>query len=127
LPKSAISSGLSEAVKIQIAKGPLEFLKFRTAYDKYNLSSEPSTLIEIVRMSLASKKWFIEIDEFDKKERQLLNYGHSFGHALESASDMTLPHGLAVGVGILVANSLVPQNDYVNDINEVVWKILIKS
>lgn len=56
-----------------------------------------------MRLCLNSKKWFVEVDEFDVKERQLLNFGHSFGHALESATDYQVPHGIAVALGILAA------------------------
>ena len=38
----------------------------------------------MVLLSLKSKKWFIETDEFDQKERLLLNFGHTFGHAIET-------------------------------------------
>jgi 3-dehydroquinate synthase len=55
---------------------------------------------------LQLKKWFIEVDEFDQKERQLLNFGHTFGHALETATDFRVPHGIAVAMGILAAGLL---------------------
>ena len=58
---------------------------------------------QIIELCLKAKKWFIEIDEFDQKERLLLNYGHTFGHALESALDFSLSHGVAVGIGMMVA------------------------
>ncbi len=60
----------------------------------------------IIRVSLGAKKWFIEIDEFDRAERLQLNLGHTFGHALEGASGYRLAHGVAVGVGILCSLAL---------------------
>jgi 3-dehydroquinate synthase len=57
----------------------------------------------ILSKVLRTKKWFIEVDEFDKKERQLLNFGHTFGHALEVASDHAFPHGIAVAIGMKAA------------------------
>ena len=122
-----ISSGLCEAVKIQIAKGPSEFRSFEEIYTNYSNDADVNDLVLIAKESLKSKKWFIEVDEFDKKERKLLNYGHSFGHALESATSMMLPHGLAIGVGMIVANSLVPENGYLSTVNLVVSDILKKS
>jgi 3-dehydroquinate synthase len=122
-----IACGLCEAVKIQIARGPIEFVSFDDLYSQYQSHPSPSALIEIARLSLVVKKWFIEIDEFDKKERKLLNYGHTFGHALESASHMGIPHGLAVGVGMLVANSLVTSTGYVEQINNLTKNILLQS
>ena len=52
------------------------------------------------------KRDFIEEDEFDRGRRNLLNYGHCFGHALEAASDFAIPHGLAVVVGMRLADLL---------------------
>jgi 3-dehydroquinate synthase len=95
-------SGLFEAVKICYAKGPESFLD----YLKISAASDPipgQDLENLVLISLESKKWFVEIDEFDRKERQLLNFGHSFGHAIESATGFELRHGLAVGIGMLAA------------------------
>ena len=60
-------------------------------------------LADVIALSLEAKKWFIEIDEFDKAERLLLNFGHTFGHALEAASDFGVSHGIAVGLGMLAA------------------------
>jgi 3-dehydroquinate synthase len=57
----------------------------------------------MVALSLGAKKWFVEVDEFDQNERLLLNFGHSFGHALESCSAYQVTHGVAVGVGCLSA------------------------
>ena len=58
----------------------------------------------IMRRSLEIKKAMIEIDEFDRGPRNVFNYGHSFGHALESAVGYALPHGIAVSYGIDLAN-----------------------
>ena len=54
---------------------------------------------------LLAKKWFIEIDELDRAERRILNFGHTFGHALEAATGYALPHGVAVAVGVLGATA----------------------
>ena len=66
-------------------------------------------LTRLVAHSLRAKKWFIEIDEFDQKERLLLNFGHTFGHAIEGASRYAISHGIAVGLGILCAIAFVRQ------------------
>ena len=54
----------------------------------------------VMGLSLGAKKWLIEADEFDHAERLLLNFGHTFGHALEGASHYRLSHGVAVGVAV---------------------------
>jgi 3-dehydroquinate synthase len=50
-------------------------------------------------------KYFIEEDEFDTGIRKLLNFGHSFGHALESTSGYQIPHGVAVLIGMMAATN----------------------
>lgn len=106
-----IIGGLVEAVKICFAKEPRpsenddldqfdQYLKLNAKFPLTNLVG-----IQVVIQALRTKKWFIEVDEFDKKERLLLNYGHTFGHALEASSQYAIAHGPAVAIGILAANS----------------------
>lgn len=59
-----------------------------------------------IEEALDIKRRVVEIDEFDKTERHKFNFGHTFGHALESTSSYTIPHGLAVMVGMDIANYL---------------------
>ena len=60
----------------------------------------------LILNSLESKRWFIEIDEFDRNERLLLNFGHTFGHAMEGASHYAIAHGIGVGLGIECAMAM---------------------
>ena len=57
-----------------------------------------------IRKGLEIKKKIIEADEFESDLRRVLNYGHSFGHALEAYTKHGVPHGKAVIWGIDVAN-----------------------
>ncbi len=95
------AGGLCEAAKIAFARGGGVFR------DYLDLDPRPSmdeaVLAKVVHLSLKAKQWFIEIDEFDRKERLTLNFGHTFGHAIESASDFAINHGAAVGLGMLCA------------------------
>jgi 3-dehydroquinate synthase len=101
LPTDQRASGLIEAAKICFCRGPESFEKHLS----YNPSPDITTesLQQVILNSLLAKKHFIEIDEFDKKERLLLNFGHTFGHAIEGATHYAIPHGIAVGLGILCA------------------------
>ena len=99
-PKEIIG-GLAEAVKICYARGTDVFEKYLELDPLYPLSGEQG--VQVVFSALLAKKWFIEIDEFDQSERLLLNYGHTFGHALEASSNFELAHGIAVALGMLVA------------------------
>ena len=59
-----------------------------------------------VRKSLEVKKAVIEADEYEANYRRVLNYGHSFGHALEAITHHEIPHGLAVAWGLDLINYL---------------------
>ena len=48
----------------------------------------------------------IEIDPTEKNQRRMLNYGHTMGHAVESASGFDLLHGEAVAIGMVMANAV---------------------
>src|SRR5205807_1854015 len=57
-----------------------------------------------IAVALSVKLRYVKLDEFDKGPRNLLNYGHCFGHALEAASGFRIPHGQAVVAGMILAN-----------------------
>jgi 3-dehydroquinate synthase len=106
-PKEIIG-GLAEAVKICYARGTDVFEKYLELDPQYPLGGEKG--VKVVFSALLAKKWFIEIDEFDQSERLLLNYGHTFGHALEASSNFELAHGVAVALGMLVATQFADLN-----------------
>ena len=93
------SAGLAEASKICFCKGADEFQKFLNMPS----SKSPKYLSQMLPLVLNAKKWFVEIDEFDHSERKQLNFGHTFGHALEVGSSYGIAHGLAVASGIKAA------------------------
>jgi 3-dehydroquinate synthase len=101
LPIDQRVSGMIEAVKICFCRGAEAFDRHLSHLPE--LETNTVDLEEIILNSLLAKKWFIEIDEFDKNERLLLNFGHTFGHAIEGASHYAVSHGIAVGLGILCA------------------------
>lgn len=105
LPARDIDSGLFEAIKILFAYNIKDELLAREL-NIFKLKNIKQNLTKIIGYTLKAKKWFIEIDELDKKERQLLNFGHCFGHAIESASNYVIPHGISVGLGMLWSLSL---------------------
>jgi len=72
----------------------------------HRLLADRGLLVEFIKESLAIKKSVIEIDEFDKGERNKFNYGHTFGHALETVTNYGIKHGQAVTVGMDLANYL---------------------
>lgn len=104
LSRDQLVAGLCEAAKICFCRGAEAFASYRALAPGLAMDERPLT--EVIALSLASKKWFIEIDEFDRAERLLLNFGHTFGHALEGATHYAVSHGVAVGIGILMELAL---------------------
>jgi len=97
-----IFSGIGEMIKIHAICSPESFNLISDSYEK--ILSNPLVMEEFIFNSLAMKKKLIEIDEFDQGPRNVLNYGHSFGHAIESATNFGIPHGIAVTIGMDIAN-----------------------
>lgn len=95
--------GLLEAVKICFASDCSAFDAYLAIADRGDLLEDNKSLAAIIALSLSTKKRFIEEDEFDNGIRLLLNFGHTFGHALEGASGYRISHGVAVGLGMLAA------------------------
>ena len=96
-------SGLGEVVKLHIMGGREKAEHLATLLPGIK-EHDAAALMEAIRASLSIKLEYIADDEFDSGRRNLLNYGHCFGHALESVSKYAIPHGQAVVVGMLFAN-----------------------
>lgn len=86
-------------------KMPLDLiLKYKKKYleSDFKESLDLNFLNQIICRSVKIKLEFIENDEHDLAKRQLLNLGHTIGHAVEKLSGYSYPHGKAVAFGILV-------------------------
>lgn len=62
--------------------------------------------LDVIHDNMSIKLGYMKGDEFDLGRRNLLNYGHCFGHALETSSNYYVPHGIAVNIGMIFANIL---------------------
>jgi len=116
LDKREIFSGVGEILKVHVIGGVEVYDSVASVYD--SLFRDPIVLLEYIKKSLLIKKKYIEIDEFDKGIRNIFNYGHSFGHSIESATKFAIPHGIAVTIGMDMANriavdrNLLPEGHY---------------
>ena len=79
-------------------------LKDRIAADYDRIAADSDVMQDYIIRSLEIKRGIIEQDEFDRGIRNVMNLGHSFGHAIESATNFGVPHGVAVTIGIDMAN-----------------------
>ena len=104
LPDVEVASGYGEIVKLSVTSSE-HFLNFLEKSLADGGLRNPH-LLELTRASLVAKQEIIEEDEYESDLRRVLNYGHSFGHALEVLSGHSVPHGLAVLWGIDVINAL---------------------
>lgn len=104
LPDVEVASGYGEIVKLSVTSSR-HFLAFLERSLADGGLRNPH-LLELTRASLAAKQEVIEEDEYETDLRRILNYGHSFGHALEVLADHAVPHGLAVLWGIDLINNL---------------------
>lgn len=119
-------SGLGEVVKFNIMKGLNGLDSIEKDIDQL-LGREPLTINKYVESSLAFKKTFIEVDEFDKGERIKLNFAHTFGHAIEVITNYIIPHGTAVAIGMIIANHISYSRGYLSkDIVKRSEQVLLK-
>lgn len=102
LDERDVRSGVGEMLKVHTIDGPASFDRIAAAYE--SLFADPDVMLGFVRDSLLMKQKLIEVDEFDRGPRNIMNYGHSFGHAIEAATNFAVPHGIAVTMGMDMAN-----------------------
>lgn len=95
LPKKEFLNGLAEIIKASIIKDR----KLFELIIESDLNNE-EIIKKIVKRSIEIKKEIVERDLKETKERQVLNFGHTIGHALEKLSDYNLPHGYGVAIGM---------------------------
>lgn len=109
-------SGLGEIVKLHLMGGVELINSIKNDLNNIDfIRNDSKQLNRIVRESLNVKNSYIEDDEFDTGKRNLLNYGHCFGHALETSSDYAIPHGIAVVIGMIFANIISAKRGYISN------------
>jgi 3-dehydroquinate synthase len=106
LPEREYRAGLAEVVKYG-AIGDADFLAWLTAHAAALSARTPDSLTEAIAVSCRHKAAIVARDEHEQGERALLNFGHTFAHALETCAGYgTLLHGEAVAIGMVCAARL---------------------
>ncbi len=106
LPEREFRAGLAEVVKYG-ALGDEDFFNWLESQSDALNSRLPETLREAIYRSVSNKVRIVSADEREGGHRALLNFGHSFGHALEAAGRYTrFLHGEAVSIGMVLAARL---------------------
>lgn len=117
LKRDDFYSGVGEMAKLHLMNGEQDtktFIRALPLIDKLN----NERLLACTQNCLKIKKSYIEDDEFDTGKRNMLNYGHCFGHAIESSTDFAISHGQAVVVGMLLANKEALKRGILSSENE---------
>lgn len=90
--------------EFQFANGMAEVIKYGMIFDREFLdvlkSPVKENIEEVIAHCVQIKSHIVSIDEKDTGERKLLNFGHTFGHAIEKCSNFEIPHGNAVAIGM---------------------------
>ena len=111
------TSFLSTLSENDIASGHGEIVKlFLMGGDYYIDRLNDFNMKEKIFHSLAIKKTVIEKDEFESFYRKSLNYGHSFGHAIEAVTNYSISHGIAVLLGMEIINNLFNHNSTISSV-----------
>jgi 3-dehydroquinate synthase len=106
LPAREFSAGLAEVVKIAAVRDA-DFLSWLENNVTAIMAREPEALARMIKRSIANKADVVAEDERESGVRALLNFGHSFAHALETLTFYRqYLHGEAVAIGMLVASRL---------------------
>jgi 3-dehydroquinate synthase len=103
LPDRELRAGLAEVIKYGLIVDR-EFFDWLDGHAEKLLARDTQALTHAIRRSCEIKADIVAHDEHERGDRALLNLGHTFGHAIESATNYsTWLHGEAVGAGMLLA------------------------
>jgi len=111
LPERELLSGLAEIIKHAAIGDPKLFSYLEENYEKA-LKLDPQVIEKLVSDSIDIKSSIVNWDEKEKGARRKLNFGHTFGHAIEKTAGIS--HGEAVSVGMVIASELSKKKGYLS-------------
>ena len=120
LPKAEWVNGFAEILKHACIKDAAMF----TTLEKNNIDfyiANRTEIISLVEKNIGIKTAIVLNDEFETDERFILNFGHTFGHAIENTNN--LPHGHAVSLGMIIAAKI---SEEMNDFSSIEKESIIK-
>ena len=106
LSNQEFSAGMAEVIKYGLL-GNADFLSMLEANIELIMARKKDLIIEVIFNCCQDKARIVELDEFEKGKRALLNLGHTFGHGIENAFGYgNYLHGEAVSIGMVMAAKL---------------------
>jgi 3-dehydroquinate synthase len=114
LPQDELANGLAESIKYGIIRDKSLFQLIESNIEL--LKTPDEDLIEEVVFRCASiKAEVVQRDEKDLGLRNILNFGHTTGHAIETVSDFQIAHGKAVAIGMMAAAMISRRMDILSE------------
>jgi 3-dehydroquinate synthase len=109
LPQREYAAGLAEVVKYGVIRDR-EFFQWLATHRQAVMEQAPEDLVALVKRSCQIKADVVEIDEKESSLRAILNFGHTYGHAVETLSGYGIVgHGEAVAIGMVVAAAVAAE------------------
>ena len=106
LSNQEFSAGMAEVIKYGLL-GNADFLSMLEANIESIMARKKDLIVEVIFNCCQDKARIVELDEFEKGKRALLNLGHTFGHGIENAFGYgNYLHGEAVSIGMVMAAKL---------------------
>ncbi len=96
LPENIFADGMAEVIKYGV-------IFDKDLFDKVSGGDVKSDIESIIARCVELKRDVVAKDEFDKGDRQLLNFGHTMAHSIEKLSNFEISHGSAVAIGMVIA------------------------
>ncbi|QOV88846.1 3-dehydroquinate synthase [Humisphaera borealis] len=117
LPQRELRGGLAECIKHDLIRDAEGFANLEKDIGRA-LAVDIKYLTELVAHNVAIKARVVEADPFERGERAHLNFGHTFGHAIESISKYSYSHGESVALGMVAATRLGVLLDLLSEADE---------
>jgi 3-dehydroquinate synthase len=114
LPAAELRSGLAECIKHEVIRDAAGFAKLEANIDKA-LALNMDYLTDLIAHNVAIKAKVVEADPHEHGERAHLNFGHTFGHAIETVSHHNYSHGQCVALGMTAASFVAEKLKLLNE------------
>ncbi len=121
LPGACVDEGKAEIIKHSVLAGG-------RLYEIALGGTLMDDMEEVVALNVEIKRDFVQADPYDTGCRQLLNFGHTIGHAIEKCSGYTIPHGQAVAMGMVAeTKAFIKLYNEKSEVLEIIQSLLEKN